>query len=508
MKKVFCGPPPLWLIILSGFFYGFLSPPLNGEYFPVFFFMPIVSTAMLLVFFQLVIRGVGKRGVFYAWIWGVAAVAAGSYWILEVDVVDIPFIMPLGLLLMSLVLGIWYMLMYGVLRASYILSPKCVWWVFPALWVLFDYTKSLGQLSFPWHYAGYTFAHFLPFAQLSALTGIWGMNFWVLLGAALVFQRLLCHQRVYTLLLFAYVFGTVVICLWGYLRLEKKESGDSLRVAVIQSNIDNINWRGWESLEESLRISERMLHQARQQGAHLAVLPESGVFTYLSQNTNALNRVHSWTQSFDMDIITGALDRDDENNDFFNGAFYFSRSDTGYMSYYKHKLVPYGESMPFEGLFPMINHRDLGGSDFTPGEDRHLWSVRDFSLLPYICYEAIYPSFIQARSAQADILVNLTNDRWFGFGVGPYQHKNIARLRAVENGLPLIRSANNGISFIADSRGRIITQSSLGTREVLVADIYPPASASLYARYGNWFLIFLIISLVCVPLKKVLRSKS
>ncbi|MGM0444278.1 MAG: apolipoprotein N-acyltransferase [Fibrobacterota bacterium] len=484
-------PAAITFIVVTAFLHGFLAPPLNSEFTPLYFFLPFVSALMIPAFLFVAVTISRFRDVLRAWLWGCISVGAGSYWILEVDVIEIPWIMVPALLLLSLFFGGWYLLLGGVLRLVYRYMPAYFWVATPALWVIFDRLKCVGQLSFPWHYEAYTFSHFLPFARISAVTGVWGLTFIIVLLGTTFFQFLMQKRRYLLVLLFLESLLTAGLIAGTAFATEDVNRGEPLRAALIQSNIDQVNWEGWTSLERALHISDSMIARAADSGADLVVLPESGVLTYLSRNPNARSRIESWRRNYNVHIITGALDKEEPPRDsmYYNGAFYYPAGDNRSFAYYKHKLVPYGESMPLKGVLPMINPRDLGGADFSPGRKRSLWSVQGFAALPLICYEAIYPSFVRQGAEGADLLVNITNDRWFGLGVGPYQHRTIARLRAVENGLPLLRCANSGISYAADGSGTILASGNLGTREIVMAEVYP-GEPSFYNRHGDWFIWF------------------
>ncbi|ERP31410.1 apolipoprotein N-acyltransferase [Chitinivibrio alkaliphilus] len=499
----------MFWIVLCGGIYGFFSPPLNSEYTVLFYPLPFISLAGVLGLFHTVWSYGGKKGACASWLWGVSSVATGTYWILAVDVVDIPGIMFLGLVLMSLFLGLWSLLFWVVGRFFVRHIPGLFWLFIPVVWVVLDYGRTMGQLSFPWHFPAHALVHFHAFAQLSSLTGVWGMTFVALLPLAILYQFFRTRQRRLLWYFFAVLCGSIGIIVWGYGRVESTTTGDrTLYVGIIQPDIDKVHWDGWVSLERSLRVMDSLVSAAYRDGAEMIVLPESALFTYLSSDTRVQHRVNQWRQRYGIPVIAGALDRrtGEEGYAYYNGAFYFPPETSHFYTYYKHKLVPYGESAPLAWLFPLINPRDLGGGDFTPGTEQVIWEIDTLHFLPYICYEAIYPSFIGRKTDRAHILVNITNDRWFGLGVGPYQHKNIARLRSIETGLPLIRAANNGISFVTDATGAIQQATSLGTREYLVAPLAVETRSGLYVRWGDWFIPAVVLLLFVVSVAEVKRK--
>jgi apolipoprotein N-acyltransferase len=156
--------------------------------------------------------------------------------------------------------------------------------------------------------------------------------------------------------------------------------------------------------------------------------------------------------------------------------------------------VPFGEYMPLRDIFffKKITH---GAIDYTQGK-REIVALEQYNLkiLPLVCYESIFPFEVMTSNQDADLIVNVTNDAWYGHSSGPYQHFEISRLRAVENGLPMIRSGNNGISAIIDPLGRVI--SKLGLDEVDILDNYLPKKLdkpTIFSQYGYITIIILLI---------------
>ena len=168
-------------------------------------------------------------------------------------------------------------------------------------------------------------------------------------------------------------------------------------------------------------------------------------------------------------------------------------------TYDKHHLVPFGEYTPLRAVLGRLGLGKLvvGSQGFSAGpgpETLDLPGLPPFS--PLICYEAIFPGRVVAEGARPQWLLNVTNDAWFGTSSGPYQHFASARIRAVEEGLPLVRVANTGISAVVDSYGRLLGQLRLNQAGVLDSHLPRPAkSVTLYARYGDRMGLFLIVIL-------------
>jgi apolipoprotein N-acyltransferase len=163
-------------------------------------------------------------------------------------------------------------------------------------------------------------------------------------------------------------------------------------------------------------------------------------------------------------------------------------------------LVPFGEYLPFSGLLRRLGIERLvaGPMNFSAGSERHALEVPGgIRAVPFICYEIIFPELVAVDVASAGLIVNVTNDAWFGDTPGPYQHFRQAQLRAVENGLPLVRAANNGISAVVDARGRVVDALAIDARGALDVRVPIVEQAILTAdqRRINGFLIVLFMAL-------------
>jgi len=191
-------------------------------------------------------------------------------------------------------------------------------------------------------------------------------------------------------------------------------------------------------------------------------------------------------------LITGAIRVEQTNGATGPRAYnsiYVIGSDGSILDVYdKLHLVPFGEYLPFQHLLEKLGLQNLtkqsGG--FTAGDRRHLITVPGAPLaLPLICYEVIFPGEVAPRGDRAGWIVNVTNDAWFGISTGPYQHFQQARVQAIEEGLPVVRAANTGISAVVDPAGRVIDSLALGREGVLDSPLPRPIAAPLYARIGD-----------------------
>ena len=192
----------------------------------------------------------------------------------------------------------------------------------------------------------------------------------------------------------------------------------------------------------------------------------------------------------------------------YNSLVAMDRSGIIRVRYDKHQLVPFGEFVPLRTVLPLekITPGDL---DFTRGPGPQTLTIDGappFS--PLVCYEAIFPWLAADPVHRPDWLVNVTNDGWYGDSAGPYQHFAMARMRAIEQGLPLVRAANNGISALVDPYGRIVAMLPLDVRSLLDGTLPKPLLPTYYACFGEWLTIFILILLWLASFFGISRHKN
>jgi apolipoprotein N-acyltransferase len=183
----------------------------------------------------------------------------------------------------------------------------------------------------------------------------------------------------------------------------------------------------------------------------------------------------------------------------YNSAYFLDTATEKFQSYYKIKLVPFSEVLPFQGIIPILSRVNLGQADFKSGKDPVVFPLgKTLSAAPFICYEIIYPSFVRDRvKSGANLFVNITNDGWFGKSSGAFQHATMARSRCIENGIALARSANSGISMFVDQYGRVLGKTRLYDRTFLTKKISTAWLPTLYSRVGDWPVLF---SALCIAI--------
>jgi apolipoprotein N-acyltransferase len=245
------------------------------------------------------------------------------------------------------------------------------------------------------------------------------------------------------------------------------------------------------------------------------IWPESAFPFFLTREADALDQIATLLPEGTV-LITGAVRAPETMPNAavtraYNSIYVIDHDGSILSVYDKVHLVPFGEYLPFQDALERIGLLALtkvrGG--FIPGDRRRAMSVpRGPSFLPLICYEVIFPGAAVPAGERAGWMLNLTNDGWFGTSAGPHQHFQQARLRAIEEGLPLVRAANTGISAVVDPLGRIIASLPLGSEGVLDANLPRPLPPTLYARLGDVPAGLLVVIALLLVLRVPRRRKS
>lgn len=412
-------------------------------------------------------------------------------------------IIIVGCILVSLYIGLFYLAAALIFRWFYRRSFLITLIGFPAAWVLIEYSRSLGEVSFPWMHLGYATISMLPIAQLSSITGVYGISFLIVLTNVAIFQAIRQYCRPYSdrqvvlsclripgaLLIF-----WILVAIAGWVRLASdNQVTKSAEVACVQHNIDQSHW-GNESFDTSLVFTQQLVYSAGKERPDLIILPESALLCYLMRRPSIVNLVQSWGDSLKIPLVLGALHWEPSPQSrwyrylVYNAAFYFDPATREFDTYCKMKLLPFSEALPFEARFPIISRVNLGEADFHAGTDPVVFSIgKQIRGVPLICYEIIYPGFVRLRCVDTtNLIINITNDGWFGHSSASYHHASMARMRCIENGISMARCANSGISMLVDGYGRVLASAGLYKRTIVQGKIPIDRIRTLYSRFGDW----------------------
>ena len=444
---------------------------------------------------------------------GVVFFAALLYWIPVVMVTYGGLSWALGILAFSpLVL---YLALYTALFGSLVAAARrqvgpMALLAAPVLWTGLELIRGRALTGFPWGLLGYTQHRNLGLLQAAAVGGIYAVSFLVMAcnaGVALLLpggRKAPAARRAGAALLL----GVAAAQAGGVLALPRRPadgSAGAVPVAAIQGNVpQGVKWTpgsGPRIVTDLVRLTR----QAAAAGARLVVWPESaspyafnrprpaatpGEGPAIEPDAAYTGAVTGLARGLGIAIIAGSVDYRVEGDGLvaYNSAFAVAPDGTLGPSYDKVHLVPFGEYVPLRGLLFFVDRLVRGAiSDFAPGTRLDPLPTPLGPAATFICYEAILPEVVRAIARRgAVVLVNLTNDGWYGKSAAPSQHLAMAVARAVENRRFMVRAANTGNSAVIDPYGRVLARTRLEEQAVLIAAVAPRRDATFYARHGDW----------------------
>lgn len=440
-------------------------------------------------------------GYFIASLWWV-----GSAFLVEADV--FAWLLPVAVLAFPAGLAVFSALGLVIAR---LLWPACAARPFALALGLGSGEWLRGHVltGFPWNAFGYAVADTLSLAQGAALVGLWGLTFLVI---AVFATPVLLLDRPLRWSARAVLMGALVVLGtgwgWGYWRLAtvRVEDVPGVELRLLQpavSQVDKFAYgRRKEVLEDYLALSAAPSARRPRGLEDVTVLiwPESA-FPFIYENEPWAARRIGETLPPHVVLVTGAARRGTpppgQTSPFFNSVRVIGAGGQVLQSVDKVHLVPFGEYLPFQSTLERLGLEQLtrvrGG--FSSGAALVPLHIPGAPVAaPLICYEAIFPGAVLPQGERPGFLLNVTNDAWFGLTPGPHQHFVQARLRAIEEGLPLVRAANTGISAVIDPLGREIATLELGRRGILDAGLpkslpYPPPAS----RFANWVVVFILL---------------
>lgn len=458
--------------------------------------LPVVAWAafvpLLLVLDRRAEAGAPIRSLFSAgYVAGFAFFLTGIHWLaLLSDVaITVPPLKYLGWVLAAAYLAVYWGLASALAGFLARRSGIPVRWTFVAAMLVVEELRGSGELGFTWFQPGYT-QHTLPSAlALASLGSVTLVTLWVL--AANAFAASLWRRRSRR--------AAFALALWLALpwiqpaAWAPADTGAGRPVvSLVQGNIPGrIKWSGRHQGEILARFIALTDSAAQLRPAPaLHVWPETATGSYLRKQVDQSLAVAALAARARAPVYSGFADYDygpDGRPRAWNAAGQWGPDGSLSGIYAKRHLVPFGERMPFQWLIPALGRLDLGQAEWTPGERSVLLPSAFGDMGTLVCFESIFPGLARRDVREgARLLVNITNDEWFGNSAALYQHAAMAPMRAAENGVPLIRCANTGLTLICDARGRVVARAPVFEAVSLVASVPAPLPRTVYNRVGDW----------------------
>jgi len=459
-----------WLGHLAALLAGVLST-LTFAPFHLWWLGPVAVGLVYAGFHDLTPRQAALRG----WCYGFALFASGTSWI-YVSIHDYGYTgVALAVFLTALfavTLALFYAVPFWLYR--HVTGRRLACLSFAGLWVASEVLRTYLFTGFPWLLLGSAHVD-SPLAPLAPVGGVFLLSLITALTGTLGVELL--RRRWWTL--------APLVALWGAPLLLPTQwttaSGQPVTVALLQGDLPQLMKWSAEGQRNAANTYARLTREVADD-AELIVWPETALPMFERQARPFLERLQT-TLPPDSALLTGIVERDD-------GGYYNAVIGLGNTQgvYRKEHLVPFGEYLPLEGLLRgIIAFFDLPMSDFSAGAgDQPPLHAAGLAIGTAICYEIIYPDLVARRARDADVLLTVSNDTWFGGSIGPLQHVQMARLRALENGRYVLRATSNGVTAIIDPQGRIVKRAPQFETATVTGTVQGMQGETPFTRTGSW----------------------
>ncbi len=490
---------PSGIVLLAG-----LSAILMALSFPKAAFWPAAFVCLAPFFIVLNISKKMKDLILAGAVFGSVTAIAMGYWLYptltvsyETSFLTGTIFMTLGLTLPLAILFTFFSLAYGFVKSESLFFHALA---VPSLWVLFEYLKESAPGSVPWAHIGYALSPWKAFIQGADLWGVYGVSFLVVMVNSLIspivigvfqkkwtFRPLLTEKK----LILPILIGAVLVfpTLYGAIKIDSIETsinsalgkGAGIPIRIVQGNFGSRErWQGSGFYDRIMVYSN--LSRFDEARNSLIIWPETVLNASGKVNTELFGYLLSSLGEGNVLIAGGVRSAPGGVH---NSAFIFSR-DRGVHWYDKNILLPHAEKVLFS---PLLGRYYSAPAEFIAGTTPSTVMTSSSTPSISICFESLYPWYVRRGvTAGADILVNLSNDAWFGDSPEPYIHLYSAAFRCIEHRRYMARASNSGISAIINPAGKIVKRTGLFNRNILNGKIIPMRDRTLYTRFGDWIL--------------------
>ena len=457
---------------------------------PIHFFigLPIAISGFLWLLSHLKTT---KSSWLLGWWFGFGFFVSGLYWFAHALMTEpdrFAWLIPFAVLGIPAVLAGYFSLMSYLLFKMKLSKVNAV--IFMALlWGLLEYFRGILLSGFPWNALGYCWLFSDHLSQLASIIGVYGLSVLAVFVGGIPFLLSSQSMRGKRNTIVLLIIGFLLSYYWGEKRIDTTPLQVDLKdktVRIVQGNISQSHkWDPYKRLKH-FDIYQTLSKRESKSPIDYLVWPETA-FPFLLETEPVASLLLKRLIPKDTLLITGGLERSNHKTapQLWN-VLYVVNSDALIIDRYrKHHLVPFGEYVPFRHWLP-LSKITQGTIDFSRGTGPKTMPLNDsYFFSPLICYEVIFSNHVKNQEHLPTLLINVTNDAWFGVSLGPYQHLAMAKMRSIEEGLPLIRAANTGISAVFDAFGQEIAKTTLNQKTVLDVNLPKPLiNQTFFSRYG------------------------
>jgi apolipoprotein N-acyltransferase len=462
------------------------------------------------------------------WWFGLGYFVPGLYWIgyaFLVDASTFAWLLPFAILGLPAYLALFTAFGFAFARLIWTRDASRIL-ALAACLTIAEWLRGHVLTGFPWNAFGYALTEPLALAQTASLIGMWGLTFLsvaifaspaaLIDGSSRGRKPWIAPAMALAVLVAMGIFGVV------RLNMQPTKMVASVKLRIMQPNLQQdvrFNYSAKaEVMQKYLTLSDRASgpQSTGVKDVNILIWPESAFPFFLTREADAMAQIANLLPKGTV-LITGSVRAPDvppgvRITRAYNSIYVIDHDGTVLSVYDKLHLVPFGEFLPFQDWMEKMGLVQLtkvqGG--FIPGTRRRAMTIPNApSALPLICYEAIFPGDVAMREDRPGWIVNLTNDGWFGISTGPYQHLQQTRMRAIEEGLPVVRAANTGISAVIDPVGREVSRLGLGLEGVLDSGLPTAIPPTIYARVGDIpAAAIVILAVIFVVRRRALKRTS
>jgi len=458
--------------------------------FAPFSFFPLAFIALFGLLW--LVRDISPRhAAWRGFLFGLGTFGAGTSWVVisihEFGHTPLPLAIFLTILLVAYLSLFPALFSWALNRLSLFDKPLFLLFMTPALWTATEWVRGTLLTGFPWLNIGYSQVDSW-LAGYAPVIGVYGLGFLMMLSVTAVFIAAR-HKKLSVVILLAIWAGG-----WSLESIEwASPAGDSLDVSLLQGNVSQLEKFVPENRARTMSLYEELTYENLD--SDLIVWPETAVPSFYHHVAdNYISDILREAQDKGVDLLIGAPIKqetaDSERPKYYNSAIALGKE---FGVYHKRHLVPFGEVVPFGNLL-----RAIGGifnvplSDFSSGGVQPPLNLAGQKAAISICYEIVFGEELAQTAGDATMLINISNDAWFGDSLAPPQHFSMARMRVKETARPLLRATNTGITAFVDHKGRVTHQAPSFSVQVLRGQIQPMQGETLYVRFGNWPILALV----------------
>jgi len=401
-----------------------------------------------------------------------------------------PFVAGVAMLLLALYLAI-YPAIFAVVSSRLIASagaPALL--LTPAVWVATEYARGRMFGGFPWVPLGNSQVTVLPVVQFASILGVYGVSLVVAIVNAVAAFALLEPGRRRIKLIAATAVGLIVVAAWGSWRVADgslTREGRPIRVGLLQGNVAQEEKWDPRHARRIFTTYIAMTRDAVRRGADFVIWPESATPFTFGEAPVSDQALRDLAVEVQVPILFGSDETVHTNPPgYYNSGFLLGPDGRTVAVYRKMHLVPFGEFIPLQRWLTFVSPLVGRLTPFSEGESSVMLPVGSNKASTSICYEVVFPQLVRdAVNMGSELLTTITNDGWYGHSSAPYQHFELASMRAVEQGRYLARAANTGISGVVDPYGRVVARSGIFEQVGMVEEVRFLTTRTVYARVGD-----------------------